>query len=134
MEITWYGLGCFRLIERGYPAIITDPFDEEASGYALPRTRAEIVTLSQPGDDPREVSWARFRGQHARWQVPANTKLGESSLRQSLRSATGKKVQNAVKTSFTPMTWGRSPSVTSANWVTSPVSRVSKGWEPSMCC
>ncbi|OQA13516.1 MAG: metal-dependent hydrolase [Chloroflexi bacterium ADurb.Bin360] len=76
MEITWYGLGCFRLIERGYPAIITDPFDEEASGYALPRTRAEIVTLSQPVDDPREVSWARFRGPTRTLASPGEYEIG----------------------------------------------------------
>lgn len=76
MEISWYGLGCFRIIERGYPAIITDPFDEETSGYALPRARAEIVTLSQPVEDPREVSWARFRGPTRTLASPGEYEIG----------------------------------------------------------
>ena len=27
MEITWYGLSCFRLTGRGQASIITDPYD-----------------------------------------------------------------------------------------------------------
>ena len=26
MELTWYGLSCFRLTERKHAAIVTDPF------------------------------------------------------------------------------------------------------------
>lgn len=76
MEITWYGLGCFRIIERGYPAVITDPYDEEATGYALPRARAEIVTLSQPADDPRELAWPRFRGPTRTVASPGEYEIG----------------------------------------------------------
>ncbi|HOC21247.1 MAG TPA: MBL fold metallo-hydrolase [Anaerolineae bacterium] len=76
MEITWYGLGCFRLVERSYPAVITDPFDEEASGYTLPRARAEIVTLSQPLEDPREISWPRFRGPTRTLASPGEYEIG----------------------------------------------------------
>ncbi len=39
MEITWYGLGCVRLAERGYPTIVIDPFDGEATGLQ-PRVAA----------------------------------------------------------------------------------------------
>lgn len=45
MEITWYGLSCFRLRERGVTAVC-DPFDKKATGIALPRLRADIVTIS----------------------------------------------------------------------------------------
>lgn len=45
MEITWYGLSCFRLRERGVTAVC-DPFDKKVTGIALPRLRADIVTIS----------------------------------------------------------------------------------------
>jgi L-ascorbate metabolism protein UlaG (beta-lactamase superfamily) len=45
MEITWYGHSCFRLAERGYATIATDPFDESL-GYEVPRIKADIVTVS----------------------------------------------------------------------------------------
>ncbi len=48
MEITWYGLSCFRLAERGLASVVTDPYPDEY-GYVLPRPRAHIVTVS--GDD-----------------------------------------------------------------------------------
>ncbi len=49
MEITWYGLSCFRLREGG-TTIICDPYDKSV-GIALPKIRADIVTVSheQPG-------------------------------------------------------------------------------------
>jgi L-ascorbate metabolism protein UlaG (beta-lactamase superfamily) len=45
MELTWYGLSCFRITERGYPTIITDPYDP-AIGLTLPRLRGDIITIS----------------------------------------------------------------------------------------
>jgi L-ascorbate metabolism protein UlaG (beta-lactamase superfamily) len=45
MELTWYGLSCFRLSERGYASIVTDPY---GSGLGLPalKLRADVVTIS----------------------------------------------------------------------------------------
>lgn len=45
MELTWYGLSCFRLVERNLSTVVTDPFGE-ASGLMLPRVKADIVTRS----------------------------------------------------------------------------------------
>ncbi len=45
MEITWYGHSCFRLAERGKASVVTDPFGEQL-GLALPKLKAEIVTVS----------------------------------------------------------------------------------------
>jgi hypothetical protein len=56
MEITWYGLGCLRIIERGYPAIVTDPFDEEETSYPLPHLRADVVTSSVPRKIPERCT------------------------------------------------------------------------------
>lgn len=50
MDITWYGMSCFRIIERGETSIVTDPY---ADTIGLPplRLKADVVTVShdQPG-------------------------------------------------------------------------------------
>ncbi len=30
MEITWYGLSCFRLTERNLATVVTDPYDSRS--------------------------------------------------------------------------------------------------------
>ena len=46
MEITWFGHSCFRLTERNYATVVTDPFDHKAVGYDALKLKAEIVTIS----------------------------------------------------------------------------------------
>jgi L-ascorbate metabolism protein UlaG (beta-lactamase superfamily) len=46
MEITWYGLSCFRLAERGVATVITDPYDANSTGYRQLKLSANIVTIS----------------------------------------------------------------------------------------
>jgi L-ascorbate metabolism protein UlaG (beta-lactamase superfamily) len=46
MEITWYGLSCFRLTERNLATVVTDPFDSQIVGYEPLKLRADIVTIS----------------------------------------------------------------------------------------
>ena len=46
MEITWYGHSCFRLTERNYATVVTDPFDNKSVGYDVLRLRSDIVTVS----------------------------------------------------------------------------------------
>jgi L-ascorbate metabolism protein UlaG (beta-lactamase superfamily) len=46
MEITWYGHSCFRLTERNFATVVTDPFDSKTVGYEPLKLKAEIVTVS----------------------------------------------------------------------------------------
>lgn len=46
MEITWYGLSCFRLTERNLATVVTDPYDSQVAGYESLKLRADIVTVS----------------------------------------------------------------------------------------
>jgi L-ascorbate metabolism protein UlaG (beta-lactamase superfamily) len=46
MEITWYGLSCFRLTERNLATVVTDPFDSQIAGYEPLKLRADILTVS----------------------------------------------------------------------------------------
>lgn len=61
MEITWYGLSCFRIIERGMISVVTDPYDSKIGLPAL-KLRADVVTLSHdaPGhNNTKAVKIAR---------------------------------------------------------------------------
>ncbi|MGC8786574.1 MAG: MBL fold metallo-hydrolase [Anaerolineae bacterium] len=49
MEITWYGQSCFRLKTRS-ASVVTDPCSKEV-GYAIPRLRADLVTISHSHPD-----------------------------------------------------------------------------------
>lgn len=46
MEITWYGLSCFRLTERGLASVVTDPYDHKVVGFEPLKLKAEVVTVS----------------------------------------------------------------------------------------
>ncbi len=46
MEITWYGHSCFRLTERNYATVVTDPFDNKSIGYSALKLKGDIVTVS----------------------------------------------------------------------------------------
>ena len=45
MEIIWYGLSCFRLSERKYSTIVTDPYDGKL-GLPQLKLKADVVTSS----------------------------------------------------------------------------------------
>ena len=57
MEITWYGHSCFRLTERNFATVVTDPFDSKTTGYDSLKLKAEIVTVSHdaPGHNNSDV-------------------------------------------------------------------------------
>lgn len=46
MEITWFGLSCFRLTERNLATVVTDPFNSQVAGYEALKLKADIVTVS----------------------------------------------------------------------------------------
>lgn len=46
MEITWYGHSCFRLTERNFATVVTDPFDSKSIGYETLKLKSDIVTVS----------------------------------------------------------------------------------------
>jgi L-ascorbate metabolism protein UlaG (beta-lactamase superfamily) len=54
MDITWYGLSCFRIREGGV-TVVSDPYDKSIGGQ-LQKLRADIVTVSheQPGHNGAE--------------------------------------------------------------------------------
>jgi L-ascorbate metabolism protein UlaG (beta-lactamase superfamily) len=45
MEITWYGLSCFRLTERKHATIVTDPYNGKL-GLPQLKLKSDVVTIS----------------------------------------------------------------------------------------
>jgi len=63
MEITWYGLSCFRLTERGMATVVTDPYDHTVVGFEPLKLRGDIVTVSHaaPGHSYESVVKSKQR-------------------------------------------------------------------------
>lgn len=73
MEITWYGLTCFRLSERGLAAVVTDPYPTDV-GLTFPRPRADVVTVSY--DDPQCRHTSGVRGPFKLFDGPGEYEVG----------------------------------------------------------
>ena len=73
MEITWYGLSCFRLTERGLASVVTDPYDP---GLGLPevKLRGDIVTVSD--DSPPHNHAKVVKGKRRIIQRPGEFEIG----------------------------------------------------------
>ena len=74
MDITWYGHSCFRVVERGYATVVTDPFDASL-GYEPLRLKADIVTVSH--DAPGHNNLAVVKGATHVIQGPGEYEIGE---------------------------------------------------------
>jgi L-ascorbate metabolism protein UlaG (beta-lactamase superfamily) len=73
MEILWYGLSCFRFIERGLGSVVTDPYGSE-SGLPELKLRADIVTISQ--DEPLHNNEKSIRGTRRVITGPGEYEIG----------------------------------------------------------
>jgi len=49
MDLSWYGLSCFRITERKYATVVTDPFGSK-TGLPLLKLKADIVTISHKSE------------------------------------------------------------------------------------
>lgn len=74
MEITWYGLSCFRLSERGMAAIVTDPYDAQTTGFAPLKLKADIVTVSH--DAPGHNAASAVKGKSHVLTGPGEFEIG----------------------------------------------------------
>ena len=55
MELTWYGLSCFRLNERKHASVITDPYNGK-TGLPSLKLKADVVTVSHDAPGHNYVS------------------------------------------------------------------------------
>jgi len=74
MEIVWYGHSCFRFIERGMAAVVTDPFDSDVIGYEPLKLRADIVTVSR--DTPGHNFISAVKGTSHKLTGPGEFEIG----------------------------------------------------------
>jgi len=74
MEITWYGLSCFRLTERNLATVVTDPYDSQVAGYEALKLRADIVTISH--DAPGHSFTSAVKGYSHLINTPGEFEIG----------------------------------------------------------
>src|SRR5512147_2629082 len=74
MEITWYGHSCFRLTERNYATVVTDPFDSKTIGYDALKLKSDIVTVSH--DAPGHNYTDAVKGQSYVIDGPGEFEIG----------------------------------------------------------
>lgn len=74
MEITWYGHSCFRITERGFASVVTDPFDAAITGYSPLKLKSEIVTVSC--DDPAHNYLKAVKGDPYQITGPGEYEIG----------------------------------------------------------
>jgi L-ascorbate metabolism protein UlaG (beta-lactamase superfamily) len=73
MEILWYGLSCFRFIERGLGSVVTDPYGAD-SGLPELKLRADIVTISL--NEPLHNNEKAIRGARRVISGPGEYEIG----------------------------------------------------------
>lgn len=73
MDITWYGLSCFRMSERGMATVVTDPYAPE---FGLPtlKLKADIVTISH--DAPGHNYLKGVKGERRAINGPGEYEIG----------------------------------------------------------
>lgn len=73
MELTWYGLSCFRLTERKLATIVTDPYSSK-SGLPALKLKADVVTVSH--DAPGHSAVSAVSGQSHTLNGPGEYEIG----------------------------------------------------------
>lgn len=93
MEITWYGLSCFRVTERGLPTVVTDPYDHAEVGYKALKLKGDIVTVSHDATGHNFVKGVKGYA----WDLrgPGEYEIG-SILITGVPTSEGKKDRNLV--------------------------------------
>jgi L-ascorbate metabolism protein UlaG (beta-lactamase superfamily) len=73
MEITWYGMSCFRITERKLATIVTDPF-APAIGLSELKLKSDVVTISH--DAPGHNYLHGVSGHEHRLDGPGEYEIG----------------------------------------------------------
>lgn len=73
MDLTWYGISCFRMVERGLAAVVTDPFDSSV-GLPAPKLKADVITVSH--DAPGHNHLAAVKGERRVIQGAGEYEIG----------------------------------------------------------
>lgn len=74
MEITWYGMSCFRIKERGMATVVTDPY-AEGLGLGKLKLKADVVTISHEAEGHDNLG--AISGKHRALTSPGEYEIGE---------------------------------------------------------
>ena len=95
MEITWYGHSCFRLTERNFVTVVTDPYDNKTIGYEALKLKAEIVTVSH--DAPGHNNSGAVKGSTHVLTGPGEFEIGGVFITAVQTDSAGKKAKDNVR-------------------------------------
>lgn len=95
MEITWYGHSCFRLTERNYVTVVTDPYDNKVIGYDPLKLKAEIVTVSH--DAPGHNNSGAVKGTTHVLTGPGEFEIGGVFITAVQTDNAGRKTKDAPR-------------------------------------
>lgn len=95
MEITWYGHSCFRLTERNYATVVTDPFDNKKIGYSALKLKAEIVTVSH--DAPGHNNTDAVKGTTHAITGAGEFEIGSVFITAVQTAGAGKKSKDSIR-------------------------------------
>ncbi len=95
MEITWYGHSCFRLTERNYVTVVTDPYDNKVIGYDPIKLKAEIVTVSH--DAPGHNNSGAVKGTTHVLTGPGEFEIGGVFITAVQTDSAGRKTKDAPR-------------------------------------
>ncbi|MBI5945748.1 MAG: MBL fold metallo-hydrolase [Chloroflexi bacterium] len=95
MEITWYGHSCFRLTERNYVTVVTDPFDNKIVGYDALKLKAEIVSISH--DAPGHNNSGAVKGTTHVLTGPGEFEIGGVFITAVQTDSAGKKAKENIR-------------------------------------
>lgn len=63
MEITWYGLSCFRITERKHATVITDPYSKTI-GLPELKLKGDVITISHKAKGHSNIGAVRGSKRH----------------------------------------------------------------------
>jgi len=73
MELTWYGMSCFRMVERGLSTVVTDPYNHQL-GLPPLKLKGDVVTISH--DAPGHNNAAAVSGRLHTFTGPGEYEVG----------------------------------------------------------
>ncbi|MFZ1399145.1 MAG: MBL fold metallo-hydrolase [Candidatus Promineifilaceae bacterium] len=93
MEITWYGLSCFRLNERKHAAVVTDPYNGHLGLPAL-KLKADVVTISH--DAPGHNYATAVSGMQHSLNGPGEYEIGNVFITGIVTKSTARANNNVI--------------------------------------
>lgn len=93
MEITWYGLSCFRITERKHASVVTDPYHSKL-GLPPLKLKSDIVTISH--DAKGHNSATAVGGKHHNLKGPGEYEIGNVFITGIVTAQNGQDLRNIV--------------------------------------